>query len=215
MSHSEVRNLAISEMSKWGLIDRGWSFHTDNAISRHGQCNYNNKTISVTNESIQHNDDDSILNTIRHEIAHALHYISYLDSGNRDEYFARKLSGRKWVRKVPPHGAGWKKIARMVGVHAPKARAKSNVRANMTLNWKLVMVSSGEVVDCNHQCARFLKRLHLRYMPSLPGSHGNLYLIRNESWLKVQNGTMSLNDLTFFQKSNMVGQRFNHLKLAA
>ena len=63
-------DLATELMNAHGLA--GWRIKLDNARRRAGQCDYANKTISLSRLYVRHADIDHIRDTILHEIAHAL-----------------------------------------------------------------------------------------------------------------------------------------------
>lgn len=79
MSIDDLKQMALDigvpEMEKYGLLDDGWylSFSTE-ARSWAGQCDYRQETIRLSVPWLKANADrpDVILNTVRHEIAHAL-----------------------------------------------------------------------------------------------------------------------------------------------
>jgi predicted SprT family Zn-dependent metalloprotease len=62
--------LLISE----GLAQKGWTFKYDNAIRRAGCCNYRKQVISLSRHYVEYNSNNEkdIMNTIIHEIAHAV-----------------------------------------------------------------------------------------------------------------------------------------------
>ena len=78
--------------------DLGYTFKFDHAKRRAGCCNYTDKTISLSKVIVLHNIDrmDSIEDTIRHEIAHAL---------------SHGLFGKRGAN----HGNYWKMVARTIG----------------------------------------------------------------------------------------------------
>ena len=63
-------DLATELMDAHGLV--GWRVKLDHARRRAGQCDYTNKTISLSRLYVRHADIDHIRDTILHEIAHAL-----------------------------------------------------------------------------------------------------------------------------------------------
>lgn len=65
-----AKKIALSKMKELGLND--WSFKFDNAKSRLGLCSHSKKTIQVSRLYAKLNDESRIVNTILHEIAHAL-----------------------------------------------------------------------------------------------------------------------------------------------
>lgn len=62
--------LARSYLIDYGLIE--WSFKFDNAKRRAGCCKYRYKIISLSRYYVDMNDYDEIIDTILHEIAHAI-----------------------------------------------------------------------------------------------------------------------------------------------
>ena len=187
-SHSDVHAIAIAEMKKWGLISLGWNFAIDTG-SRNGCCNTRTKMLTVTRDRVEYDDKDAVINTIRHEIAHALHYEQYVYAGREGEFYARSLRGRRWVRNVPPHGAEWKRIARKVGVSNPKSASKSNATSQRVTKWRLVIVTNGKIEDAEQGFQRFPKSLSRRYLRGQKNrTLGNLFVVKTTEWNKYLNG---------------------------
>lgn len=67
----ETRQLAHKLMTEYGLIEQGWTFQFSNKKTALGTCSYDDKTI-VFSKHFLASSMDSIEDTIRHEIAHAL-----------------------------------------------------------------------------------------------------------------------------------------------
>ena len=70
MNINEARKLAEDEMKLHGLYD--WTFEFDKASRRFGACHYNLKRITLSKVLVELNNPLVVLDTIRHEIAHAL-----------------------------------------------------------------------------------------------------------------------------------------------
>lgn len=199
-THAEARAVALAEMTKWGLIDRGWKFLIDNAKTRHGQCSYTEKRISLTRNRIDHDSKEQVVYTIRHEIAHALHLYVYVDAGRREDFYARRWTGRKWVRKVAPHGVEWKGIARKVGVKKPASSSAGNARKNVIQKWRVVLVKNGTVTDTDSGYHRFPKRMSARYYRGRKSETlGNLFLVRGSQWKSYLDGRLSVARMSFYQ----------------
>lgn len=62
--------IANNLLCKHNLTD--WSFKFDNAKKRYGNCNYTRKIISISRNLYELNEFSSSLDTLLHEIAHAL-----------------------------------------------------------------------------------------------------------------------------------------------
>lgn len=71
MTQWEAAQLINAELDKHGLREQGWSFEFNNRKRSNGLCNYRNKTIQLSRHFLNR-EDEEVLNTIRHEIAHAL-----------------------------------------------------------------------------------------------------------------------------------------------
>jgi len=65
-----VASVARSLMNQWGLGT--WTFKLDNAKRRAGVCRYSRRVISLSRYYVQHNSDEDVLDTLKHEISHAL-----------------------------------------------------------------------------------------------------------------------------------------------
>lgn len=72
MDIRQVKQMAVNLMNKYGLLTQGWSFKFDNAKVRFGSCNYTDKEITLSRPLCVLNSEEQILDTILHEIAHAL-----------------------------------------------------------------------------------------------------------------------------------------------
>lgn len=59
-------------MSQHGLEAKGWRFDFDNAAARAGLCDQHQKKITVSRELTERNGRSFFIDTVLHEIAHAL-----------------------------------------------------------------------------------------------------------------------------------------------
>jgi len=203
--HSEVKSMARDEMDKWGLREIGWKFEINSTVRRLGQCSYRKRTIYVSSNNIKYNTEKDILNTILHEIAHALHYQHYVDRGMEREFFATRYTGRKFVQKIPPHGREWKRFAVLVGANPVATSSTCKVHKSITHKWYLVTVSNGTVNDEGYGCQRFLSNLSGRWMRGRKNeTKGRLYLVPGHQWKEYLAGKLSISDLSFHQNSNQV-----------
>jgi len=81
------------------LTNKGWTVGINNGNRRIGLCNYTKKKIEISRNHIARGTDSEVLDTIRHEVAHAL---------------AGRIAG---------HGPAWKSVAIMLGANpSPIAR---------------------------------------------------------------------------------------------
>ena len=100
-------DLATKLMDAHGL--EGWRLKLDHARRRAGQCDYTNKTISLSRLYVRHADIDHIRDTILHEIAHAL------------------------VGPRHGHDAVWRQKAREIGCTAKRCHSLSFARARWVM----------------------------------------------------------------------------------
>lgn len=70
MTLDDCKKLATDLMAKHGLT--GWTFKFDHARQRLGCCKPYRRQISLSKHYVQNNRDELVLDTILHEIAHAL-----------------------------------------------------------------------------------------------------------------------------------------------
>ena len=199
-SYAEAIAVANSKMDTLGLIDAGWKFKVDSAARRHGKCSFSDRVLSVTRNRIDHDSKEDVVNTILHEIAHALHFEEYNNAGRGAEFFARRWTGRKWVRKIAPHGREWKRIAQSIGLKRPEASTKGNAQQNIIQPWRVVRVNNGVVSDTGTGFHRFPKRLSARFLHSdKRGTLGKLFLVKKAEWVAYCAGTLTANQITFYQ----------------
>jgi predicted SprT family Zn-dependent metalloprotease len=97
MDLKELEAIAIREMTKHDL--HGWTFGMANTKRRLGVCKYRTKRIEIAEYYALNSPQESVLDTLRHEIAHA-------------------LAGPK-----AGHGPAWKAVAMRIGA---KPRACDN-----------------------------------------------------------------------------------------
>ena len=72
MDIHEAEQLVNEHMRDYGLHDAGWVFRWDNSKNRFGVCKYTQRVIGLSVNLVRLNDQDQVLDTILHEIAHAL-----------------------------------------------------------------------------------------------------------------------------------------------
>lgn len=95
MDTIKARAIAEEELRVWGLTEKGWRFDYDTAVRRFGCCKHRRKLITLSYEITKLNSEYEVVDTIRHEIAHAL---------------ATMLTGRKHG-----HNYIWKRYCLFVG----------------------------------------------------------------------------------------------------
>ena len=96
MNKNYAQFLAIFNLSKHGLLEHGWRFNWHNKKVSLGTCSYNKKRIYLAEWYVELNDKDEVMDTILHEIAHALAYHRHGSAGRG-------------------HGKIWKSICREIG----------------------------------------------------------------------------------------------------
>jgi hypothetical protein len=121
MQVEDARYLMQKEMCKWGLIP-GWRAEISNRMtSVLGKCNYTRKAIVLSAKYILENDEAAVLDTIRHEIAHAL------------------------AGSLAEHGPKWKEKCVLVGCTPKQFRDRASI--NITYKWQLAYVVDDEILE--------------------------------------------------------------------
>ena len=59
-------------LEETGLALNGWTIKADNPKRRTGVCNYSTRVIGIARRQIEFGTEDALLNTLTHEVAHAL-----------------------------------------------------------------------------------------------------------------------------------------------
>jgi hypothetical protein len=74
MNLIKTEKLANELLKKHGLINKGWRFEFDNAPRRFGCCKYRSKRITLSKKLTELNDEENVLDTILHEMAHLIDF---------------------------------------------------------------------------------------------------------------------------------------------
>lgn len=72
MDLDDAQTWAQMMMDEHGLLDSGWTLAWDNARCRAGVCRYRTKTISLSRCVTLQSSEDRLMDTVAHEVAHAL-----------------------------------------------------------------------------------------------------------------------------------------------
>lgn len=72
MDLHKAQYLTRTLMQQYGLVDAGWTFEYSKRTTNLGHCSYQHKIIYLSISWTYTGDEVRVLNTIRHEIAHAL-----------------------------------------------------------------------------------------------------------------------------------------------
>jgi predicted SprT family Zn-dependent metalloprotease len=117
MNTTEAKNLAITLMAKHGVYAMGYSFAFNNRKRSAGICSYRRKTIELSKPITQHSEVKDVIDTILHEIAHAL-----VGSGHgHDSVWQRKAieigaNGKRCYDDTSSHTIAYNTIAKYKGV---------------------------------------------------------------------------------------------------
>jgi hypothetical protein len=126
-----IEEFARVQLAKWNLTD--WTFVWDNARRRYGQCRHIKREISLSRILTSMNDIEQSIDTVLHEIAHA-------------------LAGRG-----QGHNHVWKQWCIKVGAQ-PQRCFTSTVNGGQVDTpkgkWRLVHVDTGEVFRHYHRKPR-------------------------------------------------------------
>lgn len=104
----QAHTIARETMSKHGLT--GWNYPLDRAVNRSGACFYRQKRISMSAKIIAGMTEKEFMNTLLHEIAHALVGEDHgHDHAWRTKHYELGGNGRRQSQiavKVPPAWVG-------------------------------------------------------------------------------------------------------------
>ena len=112
MFQYQARDKAHELMDKYGLRKEGWKLAFDTAKRRNGACQYSTKTIYLSKHYVKLNSEELIVDTILHEIAHAL---TPNDKGH----------GLSWKLKCAEIGAMPVAVKRSMGIKQVEGKWKA------------------------------------------------------------------------------------------
>lgn len=143
----QTQKVVYDHLVEYGLFDQGWRFKLTRAHKILGNCNYTAKLIGVSRYHIQYGTDAEILDTIKHEIAHALVGVGH---GHGPIFQAMAImlgatpGSKKQVTKSSPHQ--WKIICGRCGlVVAKRYRCMSRHKLNTRLHSSCGLRSKGKL----------------------------------------------------------------------
>jgi len=154
-----------------GDIDE-WVLKVEN-IKSVGLCSYEKKEITINKWHAENSPEESILDTLLHEVAHALCGLE------------RSRTGR-----IMGHGALWKSWARELGA-TPKATvplselgdgAKENFTKNKRKPKYYIVYLKDDIVEIVGQCSKKLTRIGDRYIKGRRETLGKLWLVPVEKY---------------------------------
>jgi predicted SprT family Zn-dependent metalloprotease len=149
MKIETVRFEVESLLAKHGLLEKGWRFKLANGKRLMGECIYGRNEIRISRWLITMGTDEEILDTLRHEVAHAV------------------------VGPGHHHGLKWKLVARQLGAK-PEA-CVSEVSYTVPHKYEVLCGCCHKVVQKRHRRANMAK-MHRRYHRSCGRSSiGTLY----------------------------------------
>jgi len=130
MDTVRAEHLLHHHMGVHGLTERGWSARFDDAVTRFGACSSTRKRISLSRRLSALNDEDEVVDTILHEIAHALAFEAHGEDCN--------------------HDARWKAICRRIGARPAACYDEAQVTP-VPGAWNLVHCETAEVFRHYHR----------------------------------------------------------------
>lgn len=130
MNPNKALALLNEKMTEHGLSARGWTGGLDHAERRFGVCRPGKKEISISRPLSALNSDEEVLDTILHEIAHALAAIETGENCGHDER--------------------WKAICRRIGARPERCYDSDEVNSPEA-PWVLAHRVTGEIFSCYHK----------------------------------------------------------------
>lgn len=150
-----------------------WSIKLDRARRRAGACYVQRKMISISAHHIELNSEATIIDTLLHEVAHALAY-------EHDRITGHGPLWRKWVKRLggQPEVTGRFKVP-----DAP---------------WMLVHLEGEELrpIAPRHRRNRSIKHFMMR---GRPDTRGQLFYVDQVEFERWHHGELSLTDVTLIQ----------------
>lgn len=184
-----IHAIAEAELKKWGLDEKGWTHKFMNYKDAMGKCHFNDKFISSSLYYIENGlEPECIVDTIRHEIAHALDGAMTFSRTGR--WMAHGVTWRRWAIKV---GAIPRATKVATGFVKPEADIKDT-------KWAMVLVK-GDDIDFIRWSPRFLTRMYARYIPTIPNSSGKLYLVDTGDYKEYVAGNKPLSELELWNEN--------------
>jgi hypothetical protein len=126
MDADAAQRLLDAKLAEHSLVAKGWTGHLDSAVRRFGVCDHRRKRITISRHLAAINSDAETLDTVLHEIAHA-------------------LAGAK-----AGHDLQWRAIAARIGANPDGIHDAEEV-ASVAGSWFLVHAATGEVFRSYHR----------------------------------------------------------------
>lgn len=153
MDTIKAKSLAIRTMGRWGLLELGWKFEFNKRRSALGLCRPHRRTIYLSTYYLDKVSEVETMDTILHEIAHALEFVRHGTSG---------------------HGPKWKAICVEVG-----AKPLRLCSAKIHHPYPYVLKYEGEVVKWFWKLPPdIFKRLPYMRAKNRPETQGKLKLYK-------------------------------------
>ncbi|MBK1833684.1 SprT family zinc-dependent metalloprotease [Roseibacillus ishigakijimensis] len=130
MNPQEALTILEQKLSEHGLAQIGWTGALDQAERRFGVCRPAQKEISLSRTLCALNTDEEVLDTILHEIAHALAYHETGENCGHDER--------------------WKTICRRIGARPERCYDDDEVTSPQA-PWVLIHRETGEIFSYHQQ----------------------------------------------------------------
>jgi hypothetical protein len=185
-----IQAIANAELDKWGLTAKGWTHIFEDAgpkewlgQSRDRPCNIVSNSHYVDNGLSM----EQIVDTIRHEIAHAL--------DTRPSRYSR--DGKRLC-----HDGIWRRWAMIVGAN-PRACAVMDgyvIPAHLVkkTKWAMVLIENDGGLEFIRSCTKFMEMAG-RGLRSRKGTRNKLYLVLTIEWEKYMAGKIRIDNLEFWQ----------------
>jgi len=152
-----------------------WELSFDKAKRRAGVCRITDKQIGISIWHVRQNESSTVLDTLLHELAHAIAYELYNEKG---------------------HGIHWKRVAADLGA-TPKATGEFNLPE---APWTLVNYCSiEEIIERIAPRYRRNKNIRKYAIKGRPNTKGCLYYLNSEELAQFELGYIEIEQLNFIQ----------------
>ncbi len=150
MNIAETKKVVHQLLQEHNLFDQGWRFKLSRGKHRIGSCHYQDQTIRISHSHIVMGTNAEVMDTIKHEVAHAL------------------------VGPGKGHGPEWKTTAWRIGA---SPRASTHLSYNVPYKYAIKCGVCGRVLQKRHRRMN-PNRLRTRHCINCGDatSRGHLYL---------------------------------------
>lgn len=163
MKENYYAGIAHDLFIKWGLLARGWKFEIADVVAGRttvlGYCDERTFTITLQRSHVELSSEEMVMNTIKHEIAHAM-------VGCRNG-----------------HNAKWKRAARMIGANPESCANRGDLTDEYikeNYKYQLCLVENGVIIERLRMYQKRRSNMEGRYINGRPETTDKLF------WMPIE-----------------------------